>query len=1361
MKESLQKFSCNTILNFLKVLDTSIILSSKKNILQFCLILSIISFQNTTSQELKFNNLTVNDGLTQHDVSCVLQDSFGFIWIGTYDGLNRYDGFKILNFSHKTENKESLSSNRVICLFEDSKKRIWIGTDGNGLNYYSLIHEKFIRVATPAGFNLIKDIKENSKGEIFVGTGNGLLKIIEGEENPRTEIVQLPITGLNVNKILIASDGTYYFTTNRGVWYLKNTICKQIKEIENEQFSDIIEDNNHNIIVGGYHILNVIKSQKDKFSVEKIDDFSEKIISSISKSKNGDIYVGTFNSGLFKLNNSSYRIENEYTSSLIKKRSLLTNTILSLYVDNTNTMWIGNRHGLCYTNLSQKKIYSIPAEYSTILNQNANISSILFDEELLYFGVQNMGCFEYSKKNKTTTRIHSEVDFDPLFIGKIGEEICVGTDKGVFFKSKESHQFKQDKLVTRNDPAFPLSVSSMFEDGKGTTYFGTFSGLIIRNKEKTDWIHYIYPQTDVLRNKRIFSMLYDKDANCIWIGTISDGLYKLNLTTDAQFISLEVYNESMQSSYHITNNTIWCFLKAKDGTVWIGTDAGLLKKSKDSNIIQQISIDGIIDRKIMGIIEDDNNNLWLSNSQGLIFFDVSKSNLKRYTYNDGLQSSTLTEALGKDKNGTFFIGSINGINYFKPNEIKDNPFKTDVVITDFKIHNISISPGKKYFGSEIIQNSINLSKNIILNYKQNNFLFEFAGTNYSNANENKFKYKLEGYDTNWIYTSGNHRFATYSNLEKGTYTFYVEAANNDGIWSGNPKKINIEVLPAPWLSTWAYFFYILVLSGIIFGFIFFLNTRQKLKHQIELENIQHTKDREINELKLTFFTDVAHEFKTPLSLIIGPLNDLMEATLSKENRDFCFQIVRRNTQRMMFLVNQLLDFRKVNANLNILKVSENDLTEFIKETSKSFLWQAKNEKINFNIIAPSSFECFFDKDIIEKVIYNLLSNAFKFTPKNGIIEIEIKPIWKKNRKIAIIILKDSGKGIPDNEKTKVFERFVHGKERASSGIGLHLSYQLIRAHKGDINVTDSNYGGSEFIVTIPVSEKDYQLDEISQNNSPLYQKSESFIEFEEDKKEVSQKLESILIVEDDHDLRAYLKNSLKSNYKILEASNGLEGLNIANKELPDIIISDIMMPEINGIELCNELRKNNISSHIPILLLTAKNDEEYIKIGLEAGAWDYITKPFNTQSLHQKIKNILSTRDKFREFLISQNITVEVKNHYSPYDQKLITKISKIIEENMNNTDFSTKEFAAEIGLSRMQLHRKLKTLLGQSTTSFINTIKMKYAIKMFDEGCDRIQEAMDSVGINSYTHFNYIFKKYTGKTATKYIADKKLTEKK
>ena len=461
----------------------------------------------------------------------------------------------------------------------------------------------------------------------------------------------------------------------------------------------------------------------------------------------------------------------------------------------------------------------------------------------------------------------------------------------------------------------------------------------------------------------------------------------------------------------------------------------------------------------------------------------------------------------------------------------------------------------------------------------------------------------------------------------------------------------------------------------------------------------------------------------------------------------------------MSLVNQLLDFRKVNSGVNILKVSRNDLCEFIKEITKSFEWQAKNAEINLNIISPETYVCHFDKDIVEKVIYNLLSNAFKYTPNKGTIEVEIKPTWKQEYEYFVILIKDSGKGIPQKEKKKIFQRYFHGKSRSSSGIGLNLTATLIEAHKGEINVLNSSLGGTEFMITLPVSSKSFTKEEYAtEDDIPLNLvevpiENNNINELEENEKDNK---ETILIVEDDHDLRKYLKNILLPKYNILEAEDGKIGVAITLKEMPAIIITDIMMPEMDGIEMCKKIKENILISHIPILMLTAKTDDEFHNVGLQAGAWDYIAKPFNSAQLGQKIDNIIKTRDSFRQYLIKEP-SDQIKNHYVSFDQKLVKKASDIIEKRIADPNFSVEELAGELGLSRMQLHRKLKSLIGENTTSFINTIRIKKAIAIFDNGCDRVQEAMDEVGISSYAHFNSLFKKEKGITPKKYIDQNKL----
>jgi DNA-binding response OmpR family regulator len=389
---------------------------------------------------------------------------------------------------------------------------------------------------------------------------------------------------------------------------------------------------------------------------------------------------------------------------------------------------------------------------------------------------------------------------------------------------------------------------------------------------------------------------------------------------------------------------------------------------------------------------------------------------------------------------------------------------------------------------------------------------------------------------------------------------------------------------------------------------------------------------------------------------------------------------------------------------------------------------------------------------MEKVLYNIISNAFKYTPQKGIIELEVKPTWKGQIRVANIMVRDSGKGIPDEEKNNIFKRFFHGKERYSSGIGLHLCYTLVNAHKGEITVSDSNYGGAEFILAIPVSKESFAENELHNGEEKQKWPKDIFKLQNIRPKAIAPERELILIVEDDHDLRAYLRNCLQAQYHVSEASTGVEGMNLAKADIPDIIITDVMMPEMDGMEMCKKIKNTIETSHIPILMLTAKSDEEYQKIGFDCGAWDYITKPFNTNSLLKKIDNIIETRNRFKTYLASQNITIDIKKHYTTFDQKIISKIINTIQEHLDDSDYSIEDLALEIGLSRMQLHRKLKTLIGQTTTGFINSIRISHARNLFDQGCDRIQEAMDSVGISSYAHFNTLFKKIVGVSPSEYI---------
>ena len=1336
----------------LNPIPEEIMIATKRLFIRYFVLVQLFSLQINSQSfaQLHFHTLTVNDGLSQHDVSCIIQDSYGFIWIGTYDGLNRYDGYNIENFSSLTNNSESLSGNRITCLFEDSQKRLWIGTDGEGLNFFDLKTERFVRVNAPTGYEVINDFIEDKDGDILAATTNGVLEIKQSEPQPAPELLQLPLTGLIINKIAANRSGIYFATSN-GIWHMKNNVCQQIDVTKNHYVTELISDKDGKIW-GGWPqgFLACITNQTETFDITNISIAEDCEISSLCASGDNIIWAGTLNHGLYMVDASKMKIIENISKDNEKCKSLLSSSIPSLYCDNSNTIWIANRKGVCYASLLPKNFTQIPLNLDPFSSQH--IQALLYYQRNIYLGMQNGNCYLHNIDNHKTKKLELPQNIFPINFYKLDNQIYLTSNLGIFYSLENSLKFNHLLINTGHEESQAQNIFSVCRDHFGNNYYGTYNGLIIQTKNECDWAHYLYDQAGLLSNKRIFTLFYDNSSQCIWVGTISEGIYKINLTDEGKVQSLELYHRSMANNYHIANNAIWCFYKDRNDNIWVGTDAGLLLKHKGSNVFSHISSSGIVDRKIMAIMEDNQGKLWLSNSQGIIAYSPGSKKVEEYSYKDGLSTSTFTEAVDKDEDGNIYFGSINGINVFNPSRIKQSTQVNQVFFTGLKVHQNYIKPQIPFLGSTILSKSINETDIIQLNYRQNNFSFEFAGSSIIDSRESEFRYKLLGYDEDWIQTNGKYHFASYSNLKPGDYTFLVEAANKDGIWSNNPEEIRMTIIPAPWKTIWAYLAYCTVAITLIAFFLYVLYNRHKLRQKIHLDQLNHEKEQKIHELKLEFFTDVAHEFKTPLSLIIGPLNDLMQKDLAKEGKEFCFQVISKNTKRMMFLVNQLLDFRKVNADINILNVRENNLSEFIQQTTKAFLWQAHNENIHFNIVVPKDFMCYFDSSLLEKVLYNVISNAFKYTPQKGIIELEVKPIWKDQLRVANIIVRDSGKGIPDEEKNKIFERFFHGKDRYSSGIGLHLCYTLVRAHKGEITVSDSNYGGAEFILSIPVSKEAYAENELIDGEVVHKWPQDNFKLQKIRTKPVAPERERILVVEDDHDLRAYLRNCLQAQYHVSEAANGVEGMNLAMMELPDIIVTDVMMPEMDGMDMCKKIKGTIETSHIPILMLTAKSDEEYQKNGLDCGAWDYITKPFNTDALLKKIDNIIETRNRFKSFLASQNITIEVKRHYTTFDQKIISKIIKTIQMHLDDPEYSVEDLAMEVGLSRMQLHRKLKTLIGQTTTGFINSIRISHARYLFDQGCDRIQEAMVAVGINSYSHFHNIFKKIVGLSPSDYI---------
>lgn len=1300
------------------------------------------------AEELTFNNLTTNSGLTQHDISSIIQDSYGFIWISTFDGLNRYDGYTMEHFYYSSLDNNSVCGNRISKLFEDSKKRLWIGTDGNGICYYDLIKENFVKV-TRQYSNHIIDIKESKDGKIYFASQTEVFYYDDKDKS----IKFLPKITPSITAIEILQNNHIIISTNKGIYEEINNEFHHITTSGKRYYSTLFIDSKKYIWTFSNSQLFKLYTAKDgSLQINDIIDVNipHRPYSSVTKfceDKNNNIWFGSHQDGLFKI--TSNNIISQYKKDPIKLNTLCDNDIISLYNDVSNVLWIGTTKGVSFINLDRKKFNTLKLDNL----QTPYIRNLLVTKNQdIYFSDYKNKAYRYSHQTKKASPINSDVAFHSIYASKQLNNglVVLGTDNGIYEqKTIHKNDFRK-KRISSDKPINDGHFLAICEDSYGQQYFASKGNVYIQDtKQEIKTIEISKHPKDP-----IFCLFYDDEEHCLWIGATHSGIYKLTLNKHNEKRELLHYNTNAKDPYNIHDNHIWTFLKTEDKTLWVGCDGGLLKKSPRSNQFTYVKHPKILDKKIISLIEDEDHELWLGNSQGLINYNPSDNTVKKYSHIDGLQSNTFTEAVGKSPNGQLYFGGINGINFFYPKNIYNNPYPIQIAFTSFKINNKIVKPGNLVKNKLILEKSINETERINLPYHLNNFSFEFTGIHFANPELNQFKYQLKGYDKEYILTDSKHRIATYTNIPPGKYTFWINAANNDLVWHPIGKKIDIYITASPYKSRLAYAIYLLFTIGIIILIfnIFHRNKIQKIQRTQEIQEIE--KERQLNLLKMKFYTDISHEFKTPLSLIKGPVRDLLEEDNQSAQARFCYKIINKNTERMLLLVNQLTDMAKINAGKNVLQIANDRLDIVINNTIDSFAWEAKNQNIYFERSIPVNNTCYFDKDKIQKILYNIISNALKYTPEEGIISVKLE-ITKD--KIANITISDTGSGISDEDKKKVFMRFHHGKERGASGIGLNLTNSLVKAHKGKISISDADFGGTRFNISLPVDKNSYTEEEIltKQIAPESYVKNPKIYTKQVVKKE-KKNANTILIVEDDYDLRNYIKSFLEEEYFVITAKDGMVGIEQAEKHLPDLIISDIMMPKLSGIQLVNFLKENIKTSHIPIILLTAKTSIESEREGLRTGAINYIHKPFDKQTILLKIKNILNLKTQFQKIIFTNTTNKNEQNNFSKIDNKLIDRLTQAIEDNLDNTEFTSKDLVKVANMSRNNLHLKLKSLTNNSASSFIRMIRIKHATDMFNQGENRVKEVAFSVGFNSLSYFTSCFKDIHGISPSDYIKSNK-----
>lgn len=1363
----------------------------------FYLLAATLSGQESFSyKNKKFKHLSLEEGLSQSSVLCVLQDHNGFLWFGTRDGLNKYDGYTFKKYRYNAQNAESLSNSYVRSIYEDENNNLWIGTN-NGLNRYVPNKDSFKRyrqnsdkIKTESN-NEIWSIISGKKDYLFLGTGYGIKKFnMSNGKFSSFDNLDKNKNGIGstiIRNLLRTSDGNLWICSNTGVavYNSKKGIIKRFSHLGNVatgiaiELPILYEDHNKNLWLGFKGGLAYFNKKKNAFeSFEVYSGPNLKItdeVRTIRQSYLGTLWVGTYN-GIYIVNRDksliSHSIHDENDPN-----SLSQNSIYTIAEDSKGDVWVGTyAGGVNYYDRS----YDLFKNFSSGTNNSKLnykvVSSIVEDpDQNLWIGTEGGGINFYNQKTRKFTYYqHNENDANSLSTDNVKSMIrtqngnfWIGThDGGLNFLNPKQFPYKFKKYKSIVGVANSLSnnrIISLLEDYKNDIWIGTSGGGINVFEHTSQSFSKIEDPLEKI-GSIIYSISKTSDKNILLIAG-NKGLSKVNILNHK---IIPIYYKIKKDSYN-TSATLFAY-EDHNKNLWITTEGdGLYFYNTTTTKSFKYGLpQGLPSEVIYGILPDTNNNLWISTNYGLSLFNIVSKQFKNFDVSNGLLGNEFNYgAFVKIHNGNLMFGGENGINFFNPNSIVENSFIPKVFINSILVNN-------KPF---LIQK--NRNDEVELTYHQNDFSFNFVALSYSQPTKNQYAYKLEGFDTDWNYI-GNKRTATYTNLDAGDYTFKVKASNSDGLWNEKGDVIKIKILPAPWETWWAYLIYLILFIAILYSIRKYSLLRIHEKNELKQERQEREKIEEINQMKLQLFTNISHDFRTPLTLIIGPLQRMMEKKIGNAYIQEQHENMYRNASVLLQLVNQLLDFRKSEFGKLHLKASRNNIVSFIENIKISFDELAKVKEINYVFHSTSpEIEVWFDTINLQKVVYNLLSNAFKFTPNFGEIVISVSTTVATNKKgkssdFLELVIRDSGKGIPEKSLKHIFNRFYQLEEdenlRSGTGIGLSLTKNIVKLHKGIIRVISKEEEGTSFIVLLPLGNDHLNEDQMIFTPDIVLKSEElNYLEKinnfekdyepynlnEEEEMDNSDKSRPILLlVEDNLEVRTFIKNIFISNYTVYEADNGQIAIEIAKTNIIDLVISDVMMPIMDGIELCAKIKTNILTSHIPVVLLTAKTSEESQNSAYTTGADAYITKPFDAKILEIRISNILKTRksliEKFRK-----DIILEPKELASTSaDELFLQKAIDLIEQNMTNADFTINDFVVEMNMSRSVLYRKLKALTDQSLTEFIKTIKLKRAAQLILNTQLSISEIAFDLGFNDLKHFRISFQKLFNQLPSQYRAN-------
>ncbi|MBO9684066.1 MAG: response regulator, partial [Flavisolibacter sp.] len=1059
-----------------------------------------------------------------------------------------------------------------------------------------------------------------------------------------------------------------------------------------------------------------------------------------------------------------FRVQNDPRN----KYSLLDKSVRSIYVDENGIYWVGTFQGgiskydlnLAFFNLRQSNPFD-----SYGLSAPRVTSFVEDGQGDIYVGTDGGGLNHYHRKtglfcHPKLVADNSNKTMKILAMERVGNELWIGTyGRGLFVLNIKTNAVKHYVKGTGPGDLLGNDIFCLKKDRHGKVWIGTNGdGINMFDPATGTFARFVKnpndPQSSLALNGYIRTIEEDRAGN-IWIGTNGSGIAVYNPSTK----TFKIFD---RTNSDLPSGLISSIHVSKNGTVWIGTfGGGLSKITTTGKFISYSEKQGLAKPVLYKILESDQGKLWFSHNKGISSFDERTQKFKNYDAHNGLQRSTFTLGAGlSTSGGELFFGGLEGFNFFNPHTLSYNNAVPPIVFTDLKIANRSVVPGP----NEAIKEHISVAREIILSYQQS-FSLEFTALNFTAPQDTRYAYKLEGFDKDWNYVGSSHK-AVYTNLDPGHYTFLLKASSDDGLLISPQSSIKIFVEPPFWRTTYAYMFYVLLIGGILLGLRYsgirrirrkfaLEQERSQAKQMIAQERREAEKQHHFDQQKIKFLTNLSHEFRTPISLIVGPLEQVIEEETNEKTHKR-LSLVRRNANRLLNLVNQLLDFRKMEANELMLHLTEADFIPFVKEIADSFSDLSKSKGIQFSFTSSEdSLYMSFDKNKVERILLNLLSNAFKFTGENGKVSLKIE---RQSGSMVKITVSDTGMGIPKEVQDKIFDRFfqVDSEDDSinqGSGIGLSIAQEFIRIHGGSLEVDSTRGEGSTFTILLPCS-----------NDAGYFEKALPCIHSKPDSLVsengiTSQEKFTVLIIEDNEDFRSYLKDNLENHYKIIEASNGRQGWQKVLSEHPEIVVSDVNMPYMDGMALSQKIKSDKRTSHIPVILLTAIVDETNHLTGLKTGAIDYLTKPFSFEILKAKINTLLGLSQTFKT-TYTRHIKVETQTQkIQSEDEKLMLKITKYIEDNIDSSQLNVEDLSKHVFMTRQSLYNKMVSLTGETPVEFIRSFRLNKAARLLEQSDLKIAQIGYAVGFASPTYFTTSFKEKFSMSPSDYQRLKKSSQ--